>query len=356
MRRPHRSIEVFDISLMAVVTKAMGAFLVLMLLLMPYYSSGPVGREESEKLAKNVEDADKRIRDVLAKLTTAGPEELRTDLESTLQELKEPQALAAELKQSLDKLSAQVQRLEDQNAALTEQVKQPNKERDALKAQVAELEEKTKPVDDQQKETGITLLVSVLAPNCPDVRIGGAIVQVGRENAYVMGEEKKPVPSDLVLTGGLLSHGGDINLYDERNRIALPEKGPFVGFGFTNSSHALLAHTRLTGGTHAVIIFKMDRQAAWNALGISRPLLRSSATPCDLEIFASTLARSVAFSDSARTVRMKAEAIGGLLLMVVVDEKGVRYRAPNEKEQQWFDDLFAKTLATQNKSAAGQPR
>lgn len=41
IRRPARQIEVFDISLMAVVTKAMGAFLVIMILLMPYYRSDP---------------------------------------------------------------------------------------------------------------------------------------------------------------------------------------------------------------------------------------------------------------------------------------------------------------------------
>ena len=41
IRRPHRSIETFDISLMAVVTKAMGAFLVMMLLLIPSYIAVP---------------------------------------------------------------------------------------------------------------------------------------------------------------------------------------------------------------------------------------------------------------------------------------------------------------------------
>jgi len=41
MRRTHRSIETFDISLMAVVTKAMGAFLVMMLLLIPSYIAVP---------------------------------------------------------------------------------------------------------------------------------------------------------------------------------------------------------------------------------------------------------------------------------------------------------------------------
>lgn len=61
MRRPNRSIETFDISLMAVVTKAMGAFLVMMLLLLPYYSSSPLGKDEAQDLAKKVQDADAKI-------------------------------------------------------------------------------------------------------------------------------------------------------------------------------------------------------------------------------------------------------------------------------------------------------
>ena len=61
MKRPHRSIETFDISLMAVVTKAMGAFLVLMLLLMPYYTSEPMGQKEADALEKKVEEVNKNI-------------------------------------------------------------------------------------------------------------------------------------------------------------------------------------------------------------------------------------------------------------------------------------------------------
>ena len=68
MRRSNRNIETFDISLMAVVTKAMGAFLVLMLLLMPYYSSGPIGQQAAADLAKKVEQADLKIREVIDKL------------------------------------------------------------------------------------------------------------------------------------------------------------------------------------------------------------------------------------------------------------------------------------------------
>jgi hypothetical protein len=41
LHRPRRSIETFDIALMAVVTKAMGAFLVLMLIMLPSYNKVP---------------------------------------------------------------------------------------------------------------------------------------------------------------------------------------------------------------------------------------------------------------------------------------------------------------------------
>ena len=81
MKRPHRSIETFDISLMAVVTKAMGAFLVLMLLLIPYYKSGPIAQKPIDDLAKKVEEVDKNIKDVVDKLATASAEDLRKLLE-----------------------------------------------------------------------------------------------------------------------------------------------------------------------------------------------------------------------------------------------------------------------------------
>jgi len=59
LRRPKRSIEVFDIALMAVVTKAMGAFLVLMLLMLPSYNNLPAIQE-------NVADAESKRQQLAA--------------------------------------------------------------------------------------------------------------------------------------------------------------------------------------------------------------------------------------------------------------------------------------------------
>jgi hypothetical protein len=70
IRRPARHIEVFDISLMAVVTKAMGAFLVIAVLLMPYYRSDPdvgatadTARDAVNAAKKQIDDVAKRLKD-----------------------------------------------------------------------------------------------------------------------------------------------------------------------------------------------------------------------------------------------------------------------------------------------------
>jgi uncharacterized coiled-coil DUF342 family protein len=137
MRRPHRSIETFDISLMAVVTKAMGAFLVLMLLLMPYYSSSPLGKDEAQELARKVQDVDAKIKGVLDRL--AGSPDLGKDLETARENLGDGAQLIAKLKQAIDQMSAQVARLEDQVKAKTDELAQAKKDLEALNLQLAQL-------------------------------------------------------------------------------------------------------------------------------------------------------------------------------------------------------------------------
>jgi len=140
MRRPHRSIEVFDISLMAVVTKAMGAFLVLMLLLMPYYSSGPIGQKAAEDLAKKVQEVDKNIKAAMQELATASAEDLRKKLEEALKQLEEARKLLVEVQRANDALNAQVARLEEDKKQLAAQAAQLQQRVDALAARVNPLE------------------------------------------------------------------------------------------------------------------------------------------------------------------------------------------------------------------------
>jgi predicted nuclease with TOPRIM domain len=140
MKRPHRSIETFDISLMAVVTKAMGAFLVLMLLLIPYYKSGPIAQKPIDDLAKKVDEVNKNIKDIVDKLTTASAEDLRKLLDDALKNLDDARKLIAELKRAVDQLNAQVQRLDDENAGLKTQVAQLRKDNATLTARAEQLQ------------------------------------------------------------------------------------------------------------------------------------------------------------------------------------------------------------------------
>ncbi len=181
MRRPHRSIETFDISLMAVVTKAMGAFLVMMLLLMPYYSSGPIGQQTAADLAQKVSQVEQKIKDVVDKINVAAPEDLRKLLEEVLLLLDDAQRLIAELRRANDALQAQakrleeqvatlntqVNRLEEQVATLNAQVVELQNENDSLRAQVAPLQQKVAELQAElDKLKGNRVTASLFSPDC----------------------------------------------------------------------------------------------------------------------------------------------------------------------------------------------
>lgn len=122
MHRPHRSIEVFDISLMAVVTKAMGAFLVLMLLLMPYYSSGSLGDKSAADAAKALAEAQNQLKAAMEQLANRSPEDLAKLLEETRWRLEEAQRFIAQLKRDNDALNAQARRLDADNSELRDKL------------------------------------------------------------------------------------------------------------------------------------------------------------------------------------------------------------------------------------------
>lgn len=149
MRRPHRSIETFDISLMAVVTKAMGAFLVLMLLLMPYYSSSPLGKEEAQELAHKVQEADQKIARVLE---TLGPGDSNSVLSSAREELGSGQKLIDQLKRAIDQMGAQVVRLDGKVAALTKDLEKLKSDNAAQVEKIAKLEKDNKTLKEENEK------------------------------------------------------------------------------------------------------------------------------------------------------------------------------------------------------------
>jgi hypothetical protein len=129
VHRPHRSIEVFDISLMAVVTKAMGAFLVIMLLLMPYYSSGSLGDKAAAEAAQQLKEAQQKLQALAQQLSGRSPDEIAKMLQDALDRLAKAETAIAQLKRDNDALNAQARRLDSQNAELRDELARADAER-----------------------------------------------------------------------------------------------------------------------------------------------------------------------------------------------------------------------------------
>ncbi len=105
MHRPVRQIEVFDISLMAVVTKAMGAFLVLTVLLLPYYSSSPDIDATTAEAHAQLEQTRKQLDDLARQLA---------DDPQNADALRRLQAALTAAGQKIDDLSKQANALDSQ--------------------------------------------------------------------------------------------------------------------------------------------------------------------------------------------------------------------------------------------------
>jgi hypothetical protein len=222
MRRPHRSIEVFDISLMAVVTKAMGAFLVLMLLLMPYYSSGPIGQQEADDLGKKVDQVQQNIQKAISALSTADAEDLRRRLEEALQQLGEAQKLIAQLQHDNDALNAQVRRLEQDNDTLSQQVAQAQQQVKALQQQNDQIQEELNQLN------GDVLSGQALNTDCLNVPM---TLGVWTLSSYVTNADKSH--SKYVLVRGWSLGDADYqppsNANDKFNAAAFSYRGVIAG-------------------------------------------------------------------------------------------------------------------------------
>ncbi len=107
---------------MAVVTKAMGAFLVIMLLLMPYYSSGSLGDKSAAEAANELKEAQQKLQTLSQQLSGRNPQEIAKALQDALDRLARAETAIAQLKRDNDALNAQARRLDSQNAELRDEL------------------------------------------------------------------------------------------------------------------------------------------------------------------------------------------------------------------------------------------
>lgn len=267
MRRPNRSIEVFDISLMAVVTKAMGAFLVLMLLLMPYYSSGPIGQQSAADLARQLEEARRQLADIRnnAGKFSEDPSELRKLLENVTKHLEDATRTMSLLKRDNDALNSQVARLEAQAKQLEAQVEQ-------LRAQAGQLAAERSRLEDELDARMRPVLSGQLTnSDCLDVRYEFGVVE--KSMKLTVGD---PASESYLNYNWIF---GDASVLTDdiilRNYEEAAKTGPGHGMRFNHSAF----RASLVPGTWAIVLVSKSKTSSTQHGQEFRPL-KKPASDC----------------------------------------------------------------------------
>jgi hypothetical protein len=357
VRRPHRSIETFDISLMAVVTKAMGAFLVLMLLLMPYYSSSPMGQQTADDLATKVDQVKKNVQTVRDQLTGASNEDLRRLLEEALAQLDEARKLINELKRMNDALNAQVHRLEDENAALKGQVAQLQGQIAQLQGQVARLQgqvaaqntqiaalsaevEKLRQENADLKErlnrlNGAMIAVQLVNWDCPDLALSIGVWT--RDSSFGYKGEKHYDVLDYVFS--TIGSGGWRSDADIREKIASQrDVAPGHDLRF-NSSYVI--YPGATAQNYALVVSGRAETRETAADGHPIVALKKAATDCTFLVSVQVKLRGKddVISFPARERKLEKNNYAVLLGdLVLKDDDADWFRVSDPKNVAWFLD------------------
>jgi|GEM_PF-6236217 len=403
MRRPHRTIETFDISLMAVVTKAMGAFLVLMLLLLPYYTPDSTEDDAAELLrqlqlldakldevhqqlgdpSKTVEELRQELdeitgtsalrAEVLAKLRgliNKAFSEIRR-LESEVAALKEENtALSAkidELEAIIDPLKAEIARLEEENARLlaeieplkaeNERLRQENaalvEENARLEAEVAALLERialleaelARLQENQPQKKFRAVIASYDARNCNDVTLSGHILEVGKEEGYTFTDDNSEMGLDYLFQGNFGMRGGAVPRQDP-----MADADSAVGIRSSLPNAGMLTDMNIGQGEHVVVLVKKDRQKSYEVDGRNWRLLKPSNRACNTGIEAAARAAFVDDWGAGTSLlwTFRAKAIAGIPIAFTSDDKGIQFRVPTEEEEAWIDKLLKLALEAQD--------
>ena len=147
MRRRDREINIFNIAFLDVITGAMGAFILLVLLLAPYYSGPnppPPHMKSLQKAINHAADQTKRLEHQINQAVKDGVdprllEKLKKLLHKLRIELSNAQKQMIRLRSEINHLEAQNKKLNDENHALRRQLRDDRELIDRLKAEIAKL-------------------------------------------------------------------------------------------------------------------------------------------------------------------------------------------------------------------------
>lgn len=164
MRARNREVNIFNMSLLDILTGMLGAFLFLMIGMVPYYTkvvTNKVGSEEDMKRLRQLEQENADLRSQVGGLE-AQIAQLREENANLRKQIEELQKMLAQTgggplsQEEIEKLLKQKQALEERVSELESRVASLEKENDSLEAQVAMLRQerdewKQKALDNQEK-------------------------------------------------------------------------------------------------------------------------------------------------------------------------------------------------------------
>src|SRR5262245_50407434 len=148
LSRPRRQFEVFDIAIVAVVTKALGAFLVLVVILLPYYRSDPINAPVVEVVRDNLRDARRAVEAAQSELIKKSDHQKLAELiERARHSLEQAQGYVQGLRNKLDQASGQIKRLEAEAAENKAKAEEALRQLDQARERVSELQGKVESLE-----------------------------------------------------------------------------------------------------------------------------------------------------------------------------------------------------------------
>lgn len=120
MKSRNREINVFSLSMVDMISGAMGAFLIIMIILSQYYKSDPNNSKSIAELQQELERAERHLDKIQQYLRgDIDIEQLLYELEQARHQLRAAQSRMADLQDRLDRASSQIDRLNERVDELT---------------------------------------------------------------------------------------------------------------------------------------------------------------------------------------------------------------------------------------------
>lgn len=315
MRRPHRSIEVFDISLMAVVTKAMGAFLVLMLIFMQYYSSGPIGQKTTSDIRQTIEATEKQIAEAAKKLSqNANPADIAK--------------LLAEAQRLLEQARQQITQLQHENDALNSQVARLENEKAQLEKQIEDLQRKI--------DVGKTIVSGdLINSDCLDVRLELALITT---DMYINREDGKIKDKYVLNFRGLGSSDATDDTDVLKSMPAAANDRPGENFRFNNAAFRYAADP----GNYGLIVTKKRLQMQ-KIRGFDARALTRSKQDCTITLSLQTAspAKETMLSDFTRKLTVSKDDYATAIYSFKLDGGTFKSEAVSADVKGWLADQLA---------------